>query len=173
MRDDLAGVIGQDEEEAPLGAGQLQRLAALQHLPARQVDGDVAVERDDLRAGRLRQRRRHPAQDHLDARRQLAQAARLGHVVVGAALQPAHPIGLLPARAEHDDRHVGQLAQPGAGGPAVELGQHHVQDDQLRLPGVAEAQALLAVGGAPHLIPVRGQVVPQRLRERRVVFDEQ
>src|SRR6266480_6979561 len=60
VRDDLAGVIGQDEEEAPLGAGQLQRLAALQHLPARQVDGDVAVERDDLRAGRLRQRRGHP-----------------------------------------------------------------------------------------------------------------
>ena len=41
-----------------------------------------------------------------DARRELAQAERLGDVVVGAEVQPGHPIGLARARGEHDDRHA-------------------------------------------------------------------
>ena len=47
------------------------------------------------------------AQDRADARHDLASAERLDDVVVGAELETDHAVGLLPARREHDDRHLG------------------------------------------------------------------
>ena len=39
-----------------------------------------------------------------DAGDQLARAERLHDVVVGPELEAGHPVGLVPARGEHDDR---------------------------------------------------------------------
>ena len=44
-------------------------------------------------------------EDGVDARDQLAHGERLGHVVVGAGVEAADLVGLLPARGQHDDRH--------------------------------------------------------------------
>ena len=44
-------------------------------------------------------------EDRLDAREQLGDGERLGHVVVGAGVEPADLVRLLPARGQDDDRH--------------------------------------------------------------------
>src|SRR6185369_9335013 len=50
VQDDLAGVRGEVLEEQPLGARQLDQLAATADHPALEIDLDV-VERDDARSG--------------------------------------------------------------------------------------------------------------------------
>ena len=54
--------------------------------------------------------RRTPAHG-ADARDELAEPERLHHVVVGTELEQQHPVELVAARREHDDRHVGAGAQ--------------------------------------------------------------
>ena len=49
------------------------------------------------------------AQHRADARRQLAQAERLGDVVVGAVLETGDPVVFARARGQHDDRHMTDL----------------------------------------------------------------
>src|ERR1700676_4684056 len=52
-----------------------------------------------------------PAQHRTDACEELARAERLGQVIVGAQLQPHHPISLFAATGEHDDRYRRLFAQ--------------------------------------------------------------
>ena len=56
-----------------------------------------------------------PPGDGPDAGDQLADAERLRHVVVGAELEPEHPVELVAARREHDDRHVRRRATAARG----------------------------------------------------------
>mmetsp|Transcript_14012 Transcript_14012/g.34538 ORF Transcript_14012/g.34538 Transcript_14012/m.34538 type:complete len:244 (+) Transcript_14012:270-1001(+) len=70
-----------------------------------------------------------------DARQELGALERLGHVVVGAALQPLHHVVLLRPRGHHDDGHV-HLGEHGAQRAQhlvpVHLGHHAVQQHQVR-----------------------------------------
>ena len=66
------------------------------------------------------------AQHARDAREQLHQRERLGHVVVGAELEAAHAIELRAARRKHDHRHPARRAfaraDPPADLEAIEIG---------------------------------------------------
>ena len=80
-----------------------------------------------------------PSRHGADARDQLAQPERLDDVVVRAELEPDHPVRLLAARGDDDDRHVGPLAHApadvepvGVGKPQVE--QHQIRDSPPRAP---------------------------------------
>ena len=78
-----------------------------------------------------RRRRGAAAQHRPDARHHLAGAERLDHVVVGPELEAHHAVGLLPARREHDDRHLGVAPQLATDVVARAVRQHHVQQHQV------------------------------------------
>jgi hypothetical protein len=109
----------------------------------------------------------HPGQ-------QLADGEGLGHVVVGAQLEPDHLVDLLPARGEHDDGLVEALAAQGladlqAAGP----GQHDVEDDEVRLVLAGALQPRHAVGGGDDLVALELEVVLEPEHHVRLVFHHQ
>ncbi len=110
-----------------------------------------------------------------DAREQLAQAVRLGHVIVCAHFQPQHLVGLVALNRQHQDR----LAQPQLAHLAAEIearsvGQAHVEDDQVRVLVAGEADTL-AAGRFPRdrIAAIAGQPVLQAARDGRIVLDQQ
>jgi hypothetical protein len=117
---------------------------------------------------------RGAAQLRLDARQQLAQAERLDHIVVGAALETGHFIRFLAARREHDDRLAHAVgAQLAAQRQAVAAGQHEIQHDEIRIALQGRRTALRHVGGAQDAIALDLEIVPQSGAHGRVVLDDQ
>src|SRR5919112_418312 len=83
--------------------------------------------------GTLARRHRGPAHYRPDARHQLPDGERLGDVVVRPKLEPDDPVYLVVAGSQHDDRHVALRPDPPYDLRAVELGEHDVEHDQVRL----------------------------------------
>jgi hypothetical protein len=86
-----------------------------------------------------------PAQHGLHAGHELARLEGLGHVVVGAQLQPDHAVHHLAAGGEHDQGDVAVAPDGAAQLEAVHLGQHDVEDGgvepALSQPGQSRAGA--------------------------------
>ena len=116
----------------------------------------------------------HPAaQDGPHAGHQLAQAERLGHVVAGAQLEAEHDVDLGVAGGHHDDRHRLQRAHLLAQLDPRQIGQHHVQQDQVGMDPVEEPQRLVPVPGALDGEALAVQTRGQRLAVRLLVVDHQ
>jgi hypothetical protein len=98
-----------------------------------QVEAQVADVEQAL--GRLRgvlADEREPAQQHLDARHELAGGERLAQVVIGSELETEHAVELLVARGQEDDRQlIGAAAQPPAQLEAVHARHHDVEDGEI------------------------------------------
>ena len=90
-----------------------------------------------------------PPQHRLDPRQQLAQRERLGHVVVGAELEPEHLVAFVAARGQQQHRGLAvarpQLAQQFE--PA-RAGQHHVEHDEVEALAAQQRARFVAVGRA-------------------------
>ena len=99
-----------------------------------------------------------PPQERPDAGDQLAHAEGLGQVVVGADLEPQHPVDLVGARGEHQHRRRGLGAEGSQHRQPVETRQHPVEHHQVRSAGAMELQRGHAVGGAQDVVPVRAQL---------------
>ena len=112
----------------------------------------LAVEVDRQVVGR--ERRRHAdgrrqlgaAQDGLDPGQQLQWTERLGDVVVGADLQAPNLVQLLAARRQHQDRRVGDLADPPQHLEPIQARQADVQQHDVRRLVEEAGQRRLAVG---------------------------
>ena len=85
------------------------------------------------------------AEDALDAGDELARVERLRQVVVGADLEADDLVDVLVAGGQHQDRHVGGLADAPADLEPVDVGQHQVEDDQRRRSAATCASAALPV----------------------------
>ena len=155
-------------EEVELLAPQLDRAPVEQHAPGRDVD-DEPVDADDLR------RRRGPraAEDRAHARHDLAHAEGLDDVVVGAELEPDDPVGLRPAGGDHDDRDVRAAPQLSADVAAVAVGQAQVEQHEVGPLLGGGAQRVGRRGGQDRAEPLALERVPERLRDRRLVLDEE
>ncbi|HSK96303.1 MAG TPA: hypothetical protein VK891_06780 [Euzebyales bacterium] len=108
--------------------------------------------------------RRHPA-GH-----QLAEPERLDDVVIGAQLEPQHPVGLVTTRGDDDDRHLRPRAQLPAHVIAVDVGQPQIEQHDVDAVGVQRR------GARRHhhnVIAPPAQSIGQRLGDRRVVFDHE
>ena len=125
------------------------------HGPRRQIDRDVAeAERGSGAAcgwrrlgGRSGARPRAP-QHGRDAREQLGQRERLGHVVVRAQAQRRHLVELVLSRRQHDHRHlVAGPAQRLEHPDAAPLGQRDVEQHEVRARALDERGGRLAVAG--------------------------
>lgn len=163
--------LDQAVEHVKLGRRQLDHRVGAQHLARARPHHHVAE--PDL-VGRLLDRARLPPQHHLHARQQLGQPERLGHVVLGPQLQAHDLVHLGPARAQHHHRRlVARVARLPQHLEAVHLGQHHVQDDQVKGPPLRQRQAALAVLRHDHLVALGHEVHLQAHRDALVVLDHQ
>ena len=108
----------------------------------------------------------HPGQDLLHLKG-------LGDVVVGTHLEAGDLVDGLALGGEHDDGHLGRLTDGAADAPAVETGEHQVQQHQIRLGGAEELQTLVAVGGGDDPIALFLQIEPQELRNVGIVLHDE
>ena len=113
------------------------------------------------------------AQHALHARDELARVERLRQVVVGADLEPDDLVDVLVARGEHDDRHVGALADAAADLDPVHVGQVEVEDDQRRHLGGDRVQRPGARADRPHAVAGVLQVERDERRDRLLVLDDE
>ena len=108
-----------------------------------------------------------------DAGGQLAQAERLGDVVVGAELEADDLVELRVLGRQHQDRH----ARFGPDDPADldpgQLGQHQVEQDEVRAFGAEREQGLATVGGGDDPEAVRLERLGERLAQGRLVVDDE
>ena len=97
------------------------------HEVAARVDDQVA---DDDRRGAVAA---PAAQERVQPRGELGEGERLDEVVVGARLQPGDAVLHLVARGEDADGDIEAVgAHPAHDRHAVEVGHHHVEDDDGR-----------------------------------------
>src|SRR5918997_6104406 len=165
-REHPAGARGEGHQELELGVGEVHLVAPHGHPAAGEVDPQAVVV--EL-VGALARRNRDPAHDRPYPRDEFPHGERLGDVVVGPQLQPHDPVYLVVLGRQHDDGYVALGADPAADLRAVELGEHDVEDDEVRLVGLEGLEGLLAVAHRLNLetLPLEG--VRQHLLERRFV----
>jgi hypothetical protein len=104
---------------------------------------------------------------------QLAVAERLGHVVVGADLQPDHLVDLRVAGGDHDHGNARDLPQLAAHLDAGETGQHEVEQHDVRAGASELVQTGTTVAGSDDLVPFAAQHVRGGLAVALLVLDEQ
>lgn len=153
--------VGQEEiEEAEFGGSEVQLTAVAENA----VRSAIQPERSGDDFGLLHIRLQ-TTQMRLDAGQQLARAERLGDIVVAPDLEPQNPVHFLGAGGEEQHGRAAQRplgAQPAANFEPVLAGQHDVQQNQVRLPGL---QVTNRVGAARK--DSRREACPAQ-----VVFDE-
>jgi hypothetical protein len=168
--------------EHPAGVAQqhLQQLELLQRHRHR-----VAVDRDHVpfdvhpdRAGLDRRRTGQlglgPAAEHgPDPGHQLAGRVRLGHVVVGAELQPDHLVDLAVLGGQHDHRDLAAGADLPADLGTGQARQHQVEQHQVGAIPVELLQRGGPVVGDRDLVALSAQQVGQRVAERLLVLHYQ
>jgi hypothetical protein len=129
-------------------------------------------------ADRRRRIDRAPASPHdrADARDQLADAERLRQIIVGAALEAEHLVGLAVARGQHQDRRL-LVRTLGAHGAAqtdpVETGQHHIQDQQIESGRARPIERLASVTRLVDIESRQLEMQPQQLANRVFVFHDE
>jgi hypothetical protein len=170
MGDELAGMLDEVGEQSELRRRQPELLAAEPGTVIVEVDDEVAVLDPPRPLGR---RGRRSPQRGLDPGHELRQAERLRDVVVRAELQAADLVGLGAARGHHEDRDPAELADPLDHLPAVEAGQGHVEDDEVRVPLIELAQRLVAARREDRLVARRGHPQLQQRGELGLVFDDE
>ena len=113
------------------------------------------------------------AQQGAHARRELPRAERLGEVVVGAELEPAHEVLLRVPGGQHDDRHVGLGAQPAADVLAGHARQAEVEDDEVGPTARRGGEGVLAVRHPVDRVSLRLEVALDDLCDAGLVFDDE
>jgi hypothetical protein len=166
-----AAVVQQLPEQVELLRRELDLLVADVHLAAAGVNDQVAV--SELSALALLAGGRSPSEDRLHARDELARVERLREVVVGADLEPDDLVHVLVAGRQHQDRHVGGLADPPAHLDAVDVREHQVEDDQGRLLRGRLRERLGAGRGRPDGVAGVLQVERDERGDRGFVLDHQ
>src|SRR5687767_4229188 len=168
-RENAAARANESLQQPEFQRRQRHRFAATPDFGSIEIDVGVANP-DRRRRGvglAAPQQRRNPGA-------QLANAERLGHVVVGAGLEAQHLLGFLRARRQHQDRRAYPAApQLAADLEAVFARQHDVQQDRVERLGARAPQGFDAVLNHRDLIPLKGQIVFERQRDGRFVFDDQ
>ena len=138
-----------------------------------EVDDEVAMA-DEATAGGVREIPVRAAQERLDAAEQLPQAVRLGHVVIGAHLQPDDLVHLLVTRGQHQDGCLGAVgAQTAQRLEAIDAGHAHVQHHEVRGQLAGHAQGLLTAAGHADLVALLFQGVLDAAGHGVLVVDDE
>jgi hypothetical protein len=102
-------------------------------------------------------------------------AERLPNVVVGTQFQSAHLVDVLPARGEHDDGYIRNLANGLQDFEAVIDRHVDIQQDDVRLLVEEAVQADLTIGRGHHVgvLPLQLDANLQGVAQARIVVDYQ
>ena len=167
----VAGVPDQEEQQLE-GLGLYgQDLAASQQPAPGRVNSNLP-EIYSLLFGRPRLRL-GSAQQGPYPRQQLAEAERLGDVVVRPELEPDDLVHLRALGGQHQDRHARFGANDPAHLGATQLGQHEVQQDEVRPVAPERLDGLPPVGRLDHDESFRLQTLGQGFAQRSfVVYDQ-
>ena len=106
---------------------------------------------------------------------EFARAERLDHVVIGAAVEPTHPVGLLAARRQHNHRQRAGLRRPPEPATHFDSGdqrQHPVEQHDVRLALGDLDKRLFAVASLANLEALFFEVVAQHRNQRRLILDD-
>ena len=98
------------------------------------------------------------AQHRLDPGHYLLGLKGLHNVIVGSQFQAQHLVKHLALGGKHNNRHLRFFPDFTADLPAVQLGQHNIQQNQFRVLFFIELHSLLAVIGDHHLIAFLFQI---------------
>ncbi len=160
---------GQLRQQRILLAGQ-RHFHAIQGHPA---EGEVHHQRPKAgrhfratRLGHLAQQGAHPRQKLLDAER-------LGHIVVGTAIQRIDLLHFTGTHRQHQHRHRAPFAQVTQYLLTVHVRQAQVEHHQVRLAQGRLGQPFRAGGSLEHLVALRGQADAQELADLRFIVDDQ
>ena len=160
-------------EDLEFGRRQAHPPVATLDASPLEVDEQVAMA-DDPPADRVREVAVRAAQERLDPAHELAQAERLGQVVVGAELEPDDLVDLVVAGGQHEDRHLGAgRPQPAQDLEAVHPGQAHVEDDEVRRLARRDLEALFTRSGDGDLVALLLEGVLDPASDRVLVFDDE
>ena len=114
-----------------------------------------------------------PPQDRADPDGQLAQAERLREVVVGADREARDLVGLLGLRRQHQDRGPPVPLDPLADLQTVHAREHEVEHDEIGLMFEVRFDRLRAVERDDDPVALALESGAHRLRDRRLVVDDQ
>ena len=171
----LAMALQQAVQQFKFQVGEPHRLLEPDRLKAFGHQGEAAVVEDFVvLAGNGGPHA--AAQQGLHPHQQLLEVKGLGEVVIGAGIEAAHLVLDASQGCEHQDRDLGGAlipAQPLAEGEAIDVGQHQIQQDQVRAVLQGQGLALDAVGGALDLKTAVLQVAGHQVQHVAVVFDQQ
>ena len=115
---------------------------------------------------------RRATEDRLDAHHQLGRGEGLGEVVVGALVNAGDAVVGRAQRGEHENRDVAALAKPAEHAEAVELGEHHVEHDELRGIGLDLRQRGATVARLDHREALALEVGADQRDDLGVVVDD-
>ena len=172
MREQHPGTDRELAQQRELRLGEVHQPAALGDPAPSEVDLYVS-DRHDRGLGRARRRGPAPAERRVDPGQELLDAEGLGHVVVGAQVERADLVGLGPAGRQHDDADVGQLADVAAQLEPVGVGQHQVEQHEVRDAELECPLDGLTVLRDDHVVAANGQVRPDEVHDVLVVFHDQ
>jgi hypothetical protein len=160
----------EEAQEVEFAGGRVDLVAADQDAAAGHVELDDAEAvglGTGLAAAATAQRGANAGDD-------LGHREGLGDVVVGAQGEAEHLVALLVLGRKDDHRRIGIVGAHALDDlDAVELGQHHVEQDEVGLVRAEQLERLLAVVGADGAEALEPQVHLQPLQDRRVVLDDE
>ena len=163
-------MTGERGEELELGGGEVDLFALDQDLVAGDIDHQVTeVEHLDLRLIGLM----GATEQRAHASNELTRGERLDEVVVGTELEADDAILDLALCGEHDDRHIGGIANGAANALAGKLGEHEVENDQVELMLLELLDSGLAVANAHDPIALALEVSGHRVANGLLVFNQQ
>ncbi len=132
------------------------------------VDLEAAVALHVLRRGA-----RLAPQDRAQPRQQLARLERLRQIVVGADLEADDAVHGVAARGQHQDRHVGGLADAAADFEPVGVGQHQVEHQRVELLALQPLLALARGRRGGDAKARVAEIVADHAGEALVVVDDE
>ncbi len=174
-RVDPTGRSREGEQQVELERREGHRPPVDAHLSAQGVQGEAAHPHDGVLGLALLRAGASSAQHTLDPGDDFAGAERLGHVVVGAHLQPDDAIDLFGARGHKDDVDLRRPSQDPQDLEAVEVRQPDVEQDQVGR-GDRGAGAVQGVGAGVGLVDDEAGVLeirPQHLADAALVIDDE
>ena len=173
---DEAGALGQVVQDAELGDGEVDGGAVCRHhVPVRIDDQlpfeplEAVVEGGLLELRAASQHRAHP-------RHEDAGAEGLDDVVVRADLEAGDDVGFLALGGHHHHRHLarfGPLLDAAADFDAADVGQHEVEDHQVRHLALHELDGHLAGADGARIHSLTLAVESDEIRDIGFVFDNQ
>ena len=169
LREHAPGVEQEEAQQRELGRRELELRLAAEDLVARLVEVEVLVA--EHVAGKVAG---CPPQDRLHARDDLGEAERLRHVVVASGPERLDLVLDRVLRGEEQDRvSLPALAQPAADLDPLDVREHPVEDDEIRVETRDRGERLTAGPRLLDLEPLVAQGGRDRVDDRPlVVYDE-